>query len=70
MSVDRRKFMQLAGLGAIGLAGVTPKRLLGQEVTDSLKVLETHQRAQPLTAKRWAMVIDVRKCMAAKDCRP
>jgi Fe-S-cluster-containing dehydrogenase component len=72
MSVERRKFLKLAGLAALGVAGGTTGRVLAE---DSLAV-DTPQAQTPvadtargpLTAKRWAMVIDVRKCREQADC--
>ncbi len=62
MSLDRRRFMRLTGLTALGLATGGPGKLLAQELT------EAPARKAPLLAKRWAMAIDLRKCMAAEDC--
>jgi len=64
MGMDRRKFMKIAGVSAIGIAGgVQPaSKLLAQ---DPKGVLE---KAAPLHAKRWAMVIDLKKRREAEDC--
>ena len=65
MSVERRKFLKLAGLAALGVAGGATGRVLAE---DSLTVDTTPAQTPapvsasgPLTAKRWAMVIDVKK---------
>ena len=58
MSVDRRKFLKLAGLSTVlGLAGQGALAAFG-------KPLSPTRFASPLTAKRWAMVIDMRKWTA------
>lgn len=68
MSVDRRKFLKFAGLAAIGAAAkplTTVAQEAGQVVDNALP------QENPLTAKRWAMVIDMQKCMDhdnIKDC--
>ena len=64
MGMDRRKFMKIAGISAIGVGGVAQpaSRLLGREVEGAL------EKAPPLHAKRWAMVIDLKKCNEAGDC--
>jgi len=70
MGFDRRKFMELSGLTMIGLAAAAPSRLLGQE--DSLLAPGDALRNEshgPLTAKRWAMVVDIDKCHEAGECR-
>jgi molybdopterin-containing oxidoreductase family iron-sulfur binding subunit len=69
MAVDRRKFLRVAGLTALGVAA-GPFKILAQE---DLPV-ETPRglpQENPLTAKRWAMVIDLKKCHDhdnIKDC--
>lgn len=69
MAVDRRKFLKAAGLTALAAAG-KPLTVLAQ---DDSTVVEKTGLAQenPLTGKRWAMVIDLKKCMDhenIKDC--
>ncbi len=74
MSIDRRKFIKnLGGLAALGLAGTSAGRALSQDVTDSVTTPATDSVAAtgplpPLEAKRWAMVIDVRKCVGTDKC--
>jgi len=64
MSMDRRKFMKITGRGALGcVVGAPPGFLLGRE-TDG----EGSKHAKPLVGKRWAMVIDLRKCADAGEC--
>ncbi|RKX23804.1 MAG: 4Fe-4S ferredoxin [Candidatus Zixiibacteriota bacterium] len=65
MSIDRRKFIRLSGLTALGLAGASAGNVLSDNAVDSTEAPQTHA---PLVGKRWAMVIDIRKCMAAPDC--
>ncbi len=55
----RRDFLKLAGLTAAGIA-----------TKPIVSVLEAAQLPQenPITAKQWAMVIDIRKCEEEKGC--
>jgi len=62
MTVDRRKFIKLAGVTAAGLATGAPARLLARETSAQ------GERSAPLLAKRWAMVIDLKKCLRAQGC--
>ena len=55
MSVDRRKFLKLAGLST--LVGMAGKATL--DAWASGPTVEPY--GQPLTGKRWAMVVDLRK---------
>ena len=55
MSMDRRNFLRVAGLGAIAAAGVEATGALGGK-------LVRLPAAEPLTAKRWAMVVDLKAC--------
>jgi molybdopterin-containing oxidoreductase family iron-sulfur binding subunit len=64
MSVDRRKFMKITGLTALGFAVGVPPKLLSQDE----KTAVTAAYKPPLEGERWAMVIDLRKCMEAGDC--
>lgn len=64
MGINRRKFITIAGVSALGLAGgAAAPRILRAD--DASEVLE---RGKPLIAGRWAMVIDLKKCQKAKDC--
>jgi Fe-S-cluster-containing dehydrogenase component len=56
MSVDRREFLKLAGLSAaLGIVGKTASEALAQGLPDPAAY------DRPLTAGRWAMVIDLRR---------
>jgi [DsrC]-trisulfide reductase subunit O len=60
MSTNRRDFLKLAGLTATaGIAGGAISKVRAQ---DKLP------QESPLVGKRWAMVVDVKKCLAEKDC--
>lgn len=72
MSADRRKFLKLAGLTALGLAGGKAADLLAD---DSLEVIPPDtlpalslEPGKPLVGKRWAMVVDLHKCAAEGNC--
>ena len=73
MSVERRKFLKLAGLTALGIAGGAPAKIFGQDNpfadTAAEAVASATGASGPLTAARWAMVIDVRKCREAGECK-
>ncbi len=67
MGINRRGFLKVSGLTAVGLAGGSVSRVFSQE--DTLPTVpEQDATGAPLTARRWAMVIDVRKCSEQKDC--
>ena len=61
MSINRRMFLSLAGLTALGIAGKS-----------SLETLAKGGRAEaaagPRPATRWGMVIDLRKCLNEQGC--
>ncbi|MFH1373625.1 MAG: sulfate reduction electron transfer complex DsrMKJOP subunit DsrO [bacterium] len=67
MSFDRRKFIKFSGLTVLGLAGRTVGDTLSK--TDTTEVAETGSLQQPLTAHRWAMVVDMKKCRQQEGCR-
>ncbi len=54
MDGSRRGFLKLASLTALGAAGTVSLNAEGQET-------ESSANAAPLTAKRWAMVVDLKK---------
>jgi molybdopterin-containing oxidoreductase family iron-sulfur binding subunit len=65
MAVDRRKFCKLAGLGALGLAGASVARGVGE----GPRPAATEQVAEPLLGRRWAMVVDLDACRKEEGCR-
>jgi Fe-S-cluster-containing dehydrogenase component len=69
MKIDRRKFIKFTGLTTVGLAGGPIARALTGE--DSLKVPAEPVLSinNPLTAKRWAMVVNLRKCLHKEGCK-
>jgi len=71
MSVDRRKFFKIAGLTALGLAGKPVFEVFaqGEDPIDSIPAVpEIGQSTGPLTARRWAMVVDIKKCLNEGEC--
>jgi molybdopterin-containing oxidoreductase family iron-sulfur binding subunit len=67
MAVDRRGFCKLAGLGVLGLAGsAAAKTTLLQPGKQSAAAGEV---AEPITGKRWAMVVDLQACLKEEGCR-
>jgi len=71
MGIDRRKFVKLAGLTVLGFAGAKPGGVFSQE-TPAADTASTAppsgEPTAPLEGKRWAMIVDVRKCMQNPDC--
>jgi len=63
MGVDRRKFLKLSGFTALALTGKKSFDVLaaGQDIPAS-------SQTEALVGKRWAMVIDLRKCLQDKGC--
>lgn len=57
MDGSRRRFLQIAGLSVLGCASVR----LGAEEETAAPVVEPLRDGAPLTARRWAMVVDLRK---------
>ena len=72
MGIDRRKFFKVSGLTALGLAGGSVSKVFSRETPygDSVRTRTwgTEPPKGPLTAQRWAMVIDLRKCHEQPDC--
>ncbi|MEW5701772.1 MAG: sulfate reduction electron transfer complex DsrMKJOP subunit DsrO [Candidatus Zixiibacteriota bacterium] len=66
MSVDRRRFLKIAGLTTLAVASGSARKALTADAADSTMATPP---SPPLTAQRWAMVVDIRKCLAAGDCR-
>ncbi|HEX7345033.1 MAG TPA: 4Fe-4S dicluster domain-containing protein [bacterium] len=60
MSLDRRDFLKLAGVTSLGVAAFPLKDLLASAALP---------QEFPLTAKRWGMVINLRKCQQQDGCR-
>lgn len=66
MIIDRRKFVRAAGLGAIAAAAAPATKLLAEQheervVANLFGGDAPAKQSKPLTAKRWAMVVDTRK---------
>jgi Fe-S-cluster-containing dehydrogenase component len=65
MDSTRRNFLKIAGLSVLGIAA----RPVVDAVAQSVQPKYT-PGPNALTAKRWAMVVDQRKCLTAKEnCR-
>ncbi len=61
MSIDRRKFLAIAGgAAAIGIAGRRTLKVLAKNVIS--------KPSATLAGKRWAMVIDLKKCRELPGC--
>jgi len=65
MAVNRRRFFQLTGATALGVAGshVLPA------ASDEARSGPVKPSEKPLVGKRWAMAIDVGRCREEQDCR-
>jgi len=68
MKIDRRKFIKFTGLTTVGLAGTPIVRALTGEDSLLTPAKPAPSLDNPLTAKRWAMVIDLRKCISKEGC--
>ncbi len=64
MGIDRRGFIKIAGITALGAAAGRP---IANAVSKE-DVASISQLPNALTAKRWAMVIDLKKCAERGDC--
>ena len=60
MGVDRRGFIKLAGLSALGAAAKPALDALGSD---------TSAKGADDGTKRWAMLIDLKKCLRREGCR-
>ncbi len=65
MAVDRREFIKIAGVSVIGLT-LGPALKLEEKVEASEGKVRRDPKA--LKGKRWAMVVDTRKCEKCKKC--
>lgn len=67
MSMNRREFIKIAGLSSIlgigGVAGVTALK-------NSVEASQVSKSPEALTAKRWAMVVDMSKFASDEDFQP
>jgi len=68
MAIDRRKFIRASGLAVLGMATAAPARLFGQDSLKTVDSLLTDKPSGPLHAERWAMVVDLRKCLKHEGC--
>jgi molybdopterin-containing oxidoreductase family iron-sulfur binding subunit len=62
MAMDRRKFLKISGIAALGLTGGRSLKLLAREAPERVG-------AAPLLGRRWAMVIDLKTCRKEKGCQ-
>lgn len=74
MGINRRGFLKVSGLTAVGLASGSVAKVFGNEaesvdsLADSLGAHEVLDHTIPENASRWAMVIDLRVCHEHEDC--
>jgi molybdopterin-containing oxidoreductase family iron-sulfur binding subunit len=59
MTIDRRDFLKGAGVAALAIAAKPALDIVAAA---------TLPEESPLVGKRWAMVIDLRKCISRKNC--
>jgi molybdopterin-containing oxidoreductase family iron-sulfur binding subunit len=76
MGINRRGFLKVSGLTAVGLASGSVSKVfasdtepVGSAIADTLSTEVPAKSGGPLTAGRWAMVINLRKCMEHPDCK-
>lgn len=58
MGINRRQFLKIAGVSMLGLSAIPAIDVLR---TDELQASEVSSSPKALTAKSWAMVVDMRK---------
>jgi molybdopterin-containing oxidoreductase family iron-sulfur binding subunit len=61
MTMDRRRFLRLTGLGIAGACGAPLASALS-------RAAETEPAPGDLAARRWALVVDSRKCLREEGC--
>ncbi len=74
MDKNRRKFLKLAGLAAVGVTAGKYTKIFANEVISKIPVLDSKSKkiissSEDVLTKRWAMVVDLRKCLVKEDCR-
>lgn len=71
MESSRRRFLQLAGISALGL-GITAKPVFNAFAKDHGEAATQHFQngANALEAKQWGMIIDTRKIHSPDDLEP
>jgi len=71
VSVDRREFVRVAGAAAVSLVAAPAVKLFGQPSEETAaapqKIVSTG-KPDSLTAERWAMVVDLKKCAEHDGC--
>ncbi|QTA84867.1 sulfate reduction electron transfer complex DsrMKJOP subunit DsrO [Desulfonema magnum] len=73
MESNRRKFLKVAGISALGIAGAKPVLnafASEQEEEAQHADVEIRKNEKALTARQWAMVIDTRKLQSEEDLKP
>ena len=63
MIISRKKFLKIAGISALAVTGDRLKNSLAEETRS-----EEYAASGVKGAKRWAMVVDLRKCAQEQDC--
>ena len=64
MPTNRREFLKVAGLAALGLAVAKP----ALDVFSRLKPAEASLIGEPLATTRWAMVVNTKACLEKDGC--
>jgi Fe-S-cluster-containing dehydrogenase component len=60
---SRRGFVKIAGASLLGLGGLAPA------ATVLARALEADERAHAAPGRRWALVVDTKKCLEQQGCR-
>lgn len=68
MDKSRRDFLKLAGVSALFGLGVGSVEFLAPGAIDASSGHGAAHGEELVTGKRWAMVVDVRRCIAQGDC--
>ena len=74
MNDNRRKFLKLTGLAAIGAATGKFTNIFAKETLTKISSLDIISKKQTSSVgvdskKRWAMVIDLKKCLVEEGCK-
>ncbi len=69
MSMDRRQFIKIAGISSILGFGASVASATHNIWTKGLDPSEVNRNPEALTAKRWAMVVDMSKFKNDEDVK-
>ena len=73
MDKNRRKFLKLAGLAALGATAGKYIDIIAKDTAHKIPLIDSLSTTELPTVKvssknRWAMVVDLNKCLVEKGC--